>query len=439
ALKVEQAGIQAWFDLDAAELLGADADYVKVSDTLDVWFDSGVTHACVVDARPEFNGESQADMYLEGSDQHRGWFMSSLMTGVAIKHQAPYKQVLTHGFTVDGEGRKMSKSLGNVVAPQDVMNKLGADILRLWVATTDYTSEMTVSDEILNRAADKYRRIRNTARFLLANLKGFNPATDALPLEQLVQLDLWLVQRAAKLQQEIVDAYDNYQFHQVSQKLMNFCTVELGSFYLDVIKDRQYTAKTDSQARRSCQTALYHVIQAMVRWMAPIMSFTAQEIWEAIPGQATEFVFTDVWYQGLNAVPAGQFSDAFWQQLLQVRDEVNKVLEAARRDGKIGASLQAEVILYAQGQLAADLTAIGDELRFALITSTAVVSADAAPAEATATELAGLSVLLNASTAAKCDRCWHHRHDVGMNPAHPLICLRCVDNVEGAGESRKFA
>ncbi|WP_337842957.1 class I tRNA ligase family protein, partial [Rheinheimera sp.] len=300
-------------------------------------------------------------------------------------------------------------------------------------------SEMTVSDEILNRAADKYRRIRNTARFLLANLKGFNPATDALPLEQLVQLDLWLVQRAAKLQQEMVDAYDNYQFHQVSQKLMNFCTVELGSFYLDVIKDRQYTAKTDSQARRSCQTALYHVIQAMVRWMAPIMSFTAQEIWEAIPGQATEFVFTDVWYQGLNAVPAGQFNDAFWQQLLQVRDEVNKVLEAARRDGKIGASLQAEVTLYAQGQLAADLTAIGDELRFALITSTAVVSTEAAPADAAATELAGLSVLIRPSTAAKCDRCWHHRHDVGANPAHPLICLRCVDNVEGAGESRKFA
>lgn len=439
AQKVEQESIQAWFDLEARELIGADADdYVKVTDTLDVWFDSGVTHASVVDVRPEFNGQS-ADMYLEGSDQHRGWFMSSLMTGVAIKNCAPYKQVLTHGFTVDGEGRKMSKSLGNVVSPQDVMNKLGADILRLWVATTDYTSEMTVSDEILNRAADKYRRIRNTARFLLANLKGFTPETDALALNELVQLDLWLVQRAAKLQQEIVDAYDNYQFHQVSQKLMNFCTVELGSFYLDVTKDRQYTAQTDSQARRSCQTALYHVIQAMVRWMAPIMSFTAQEIWEAIPGQTAEFVFTQTWYEGLDALPAGLFDDAFWQQLLEVRGEVNKVLEAARRDGNIGASLQAEVQLFAQGDLAKNLSALGDELRFALITSTAVVVEGGAPSEATVTDVAGLAVLITPSTAPKCERCWHHRHDVGINPAHPTICLRCVDNVEGSGESRKFA
>lgn len=437
---VEQSGIQAWFDLEAETLLGADAaQYVKVTDTLDVWFDSGVTHACVIEPRAEFHGATQADLYLEGSDQHRGWFMSSLMTGVAIKHHAPYKQVLTHGFTVDGEGRKMSKSLGNVVSPQDVMNKLGADILRLWVATTDYTSEMTVSDEILNRAADKYRRIRNTARFLLANLKGFEPETQLVPFEEMVQLDLWLVQRAAKLQQEIVDAYENYQFHQVSQKLMNFCTVELGSFYLDVIKDRQYTAKTDGLARRSCQTALFHVVQAMVRWMAPIMSFTAQEIWEVMPGQHSEFVFTEVWYQGLDTLPAGQFDDAFWQQLLEVRDAVNKVLEVGRRDGKIGASLQAEVTLYAKGQLATDLSSIGDELRFALLTSTAVVSAEAAPADAVATEMDNLFVVLNASTAPKCDRCWHHRHDVGLNPAHPLICIRCVDNVEGAGEVRKFA
>ena len=437
---VEQDGIQAWFDLSAESLLGDDAQqYVKVSDTLDVWFDSGVTHACVVDARPEFGGADQADLYLEGSDQHRGWFMSSLMTGVSIKHKAPYKQVLTHGFTVDADGRKMSKSLGNVVSPQDVMNKLGADILRLWVATTDYTSEMTVSDEILNRAADKYRRIRNTARFLLANLNGFNPATDAVPFEQMVELDLWVVNRAAKLQQEIVDAYDNYQFHQVSQKLMNFCTVELGSFYLDVIKDRQYTAHTDGVARRSCQTALYHIAQAMVRWMAPIMSFTAQEIWQELPGERDEFVFTDVWYTGFSGLTAGKFDDAFWQQLLQVRDEVNKVLEAARREEKIGASLQAEVTLFASAALAADLAKLGDELRFVLITSTAQVSTAAAPADAVQTELAGLSVQVLASTAAKCGRCWHHRHDVGSNAAHAELCLRCVSNVEGAGEQRAFA
>ena len=439
AQKVEQAGIQAWFDLDAAELLGADAaDYVKVTDTLDVWFDSGVTHAAVVDARPEFHG-AEIDLYLEGSDQHRGWFMSSLMTGVSIKGKAPYKQVLTHGFTVDGEGRKMSKSLGNVVSPQDVMNKLGADILRLWVATTDYTSEMTVSDEILNRAADKYRRIRNTARFLLANLNGFNPQTDALPFNELVELDLWVVNRAAKLQQEIIDAYDNYQFHQVSQKLMNFCTVELGSFYLDVIKDRQYTAHTESKARRSCQTALYHIAQAMVRWMAPVMSFTAQEIWEALPGQSTPYVFTDVWYPGFANLPAGKFSDAFWQQLLEVRDEVNKVLEAARREEKLGASLQAEVTLFANAELAQALSQLGDELRFVLITSTAKVSAEQPVAAAVATAIKGLIVLVEASTAAKCERCWHHRHDVGADAAHPGICLRCVSNVEGSGEQREFA
>ena len=437
---VEKEGIQAWFDLAAETLLGADAEqYVKVSDTLDVWFDSGVTHACVVGARAEFGGAEQADLYLEGSDQHRGWFMSSLMTGVSINHKAPYKQVLTHGFTVDGDGRKMSKSLGNVVSPQDVMNKLGADILRLWVATTDYTSEMTVSDEILNRAADKYRRIRNTARFLLANLNGFNPATDAVPFDQMVELDLWVVSRAAKLQQEIVDAYDNYQFHQVSSKLMNFCTVELGSFYLDVIKDRQYTAHTDGLARRSCQTALYHIAQAMVRWMAPIMSFTAQEIWQALPGERDEFVFTDVWYSGFAGIPAGKFDDAFWQQLLQVRDEVNKVLEAARREEKIGASLQAEVTLYASSQLAADLAKLGDELRFVLITSTANVSTDNAPTDAVKTEMTGLSVQVVASAGAKCERCWHHRQDVGVNTAHPGLCLRCIDNVEGDGELRAFA
>lgn len=437
---VEEKGIQAWFDLEPAMLLGADASqYVKVTDTLDVWFDSGVTHACVIDPRPEFGGATQADLYLEGSDQHRGWFMSSLMTGVSIKNHAPYRQVLTHGFTVDGEGRKMSKSLGNVVSPQDVMNKLGADILRLWVATTDYTSEMTVSDEILNRAADKYRRIRNTARFILANLNGFNPTTDLVPMNELVELDLWMVQRAAALQQEIVADYDDYQFHQVSQKLMNFCTVELGSFYLDVIKDRQYTAKTDGHARRSCQTALYHIIEAMVRWMAPVMSFTAQEIWESLPARNEQFVFTGVWYEAFNNVPAGQVDDAFWQQLLLVRDEVNRVIESVRKEGKIGASLQAEVTLFAQGELADTLKRLADELRFVLITSTAKVETTAAPADAIATAIAGLAVQVHTSTAAKCDRCWHHRHDVGANPAHPLICLRCVSNVEGEGEPRIFA
>ncbi|KAH8299198.1 hypothetical protein KR044_012891, partial [Drosophila immigrans] len=279
AKRVEQDGIQAWWDLDAADILGAEAaDYVKVPDTLDVWFDSGSTHASVVDVRPEFQGHS-ADMYLEGSDQHRGWFMSSLMISTAMKGKAPYKEVLTHGFTVDGQGRKMSKSIGNTVSPQDVMNKLGGDILRLWVASTDYTGEIAVSDEILKRSADSYRRIRNTARFLLANLNGFEPSTDCVAPEDMVVLDRWAVGRALAAQQDIEQAYANYDFHEVVQRLMQFCSVEMGSFYLDIIKDRQYTAKSDSVARRSCQTALYHIVEALVRWMAPIMSFTADEIW----------------------------------------------------------------------------------------------------------------------------------------------------------------
>ncbi|SUG68047.1 isoleucyl-tRNA synthetase [Salmonella enterica subsp. enterica] len=286
AKRVEVDGIQAWWDLDPKEILGEDADqYEKVPDTLDVWFDSGSTSYSVVDARPEFAGHA-ADMYLEGSDQHRGWFMSSLMISVAMKGKAPYRQVLTHGFTVDGQGRKMSKSIGNTVSPQDVMNKLGADILRLWVASTDYTGEMAVSDEILKRAADSYRRIRNTARFLLANLNGFNPATDMVKPEEMVVLDRWAVGCAKTAQQEILKAYEAYDFHEVVQRLMRFCSVEMGSFYLDIIKDRQYTAKADSVARRSCQTALYHIAEALVRWMAPIMSFTADEIWGYLPGEA---------------------------------------------------------------------------------------------------------------------------------------------------------
>ncbi|MCD8548895.1 MAG: isoleucine--tRNA ligase [Aeromonadaceae bacterium] len=440
AQRVEAKGIQAWWDLDPAELLGEDAaQYDKVPDTLDVWFDSGSTHAAVVDVRPEFNGQP-ADMYLEGSDQHRGWFMSSLMIGVAMKDHAPYRQVLTHGFTVDGQGRKMSKSIGNVVSPQEVMNKLGADILRLWVASTDYSGEMTVSDEILKRAADAYRRIRNTARFLLANLNGFNPATDMVQPEQMVVLDRWAVGRAKAVQDEIAQAYDEYNFHQVTQKLMQFCSVEMGSFYLDIIKDRQYTAKADSLARRSCQTALFHIVEAMVRWMAPIMSFTADEIWALLPGERDPFVFTQEWYDGLFGLQAGEsMDDAFWAQLLAVRSEVNKALEAARNDKRIGGSLQAEVTLFAADELADKLAALGEELRFVLLTSQAQVSREPAPAEAIATELAGLAVLVQASPAAKCERCWQHVADVGSHAGHEGICGRCVSNVAGEGEVRKYA
>ncbi len=441
AKRVEQKGIQAWWDLDPAELLGAEAaDYDKVPDTLDVWFDSGSTHASVVDVRPEFNGHS-ADMYLEGSDQHRGWFMSSLMIGVAMKHQAPYRQVLTHGFTVDGSGRKMSKSLGNVVSPQDVMNKLGADILRLWVASTDYTGEMTVSDEILKRSADAYRRIRNTARFFLANLNGFNPAVDMVQPEEMVVLDRWAVGRAKAVQEEIIAAYENYDFHIVTQKLMQFCSVEMGSFYLDIIKDRQYTAKADSIARRSCQTALFHIVEAMVRWMAPIMSFTAEEIWQLLPGQRDQFVMTGEWYTGLFGLQQGEaLDDAYWAQLLAVRAEVNKALEVARNDKLIGSSLQAEVTLFANAELADKLNLLADELRFVLLTSKAVVLvADSQPEGALVTDVAGLWLQVAASGATKCERCWHHVEDVGSHEGHGDICGRCVTNVAGAGEVRRFA
>lgn len=441
AHRIEQQGIQAWWDLDAAELLGDEADqYRKVTDTLDVWYDSGSTFETVVAARPEFQGHG-VDLYLEGSDQHRGWFMSSLMLSSAMHAKAPYKQVLTHGFTVDGKGRKMSKSIGNVIAPQEVTNKLGADILRLWVAATDYSGEMSVSDEILNRAADSYRRIRNTGRFLLANLNGFEPETDMVAVEDMVALDRWMVRRAAKVQSEIIAAYEQYNFHMVTHKLMQFCSVELGSFYLDIIKDRQYTAKRESHARRSCQSALFHIAEAMVRWIAPVLSFTADEIWQLLPGKREAYVFTQEWYEGLKPVTLeSDLADSHWELLLSVRNEVNKELEQARRDKVLGGSLEATVTLYADAELAAKVAVLGDELRFVLLTSDAkVLPIDAAPESAVATELAGLKVLVAKTDAAKCERCWHHREDVGSVEAHPSLCGRCVTNIEGDGEARAFA
>ncbi len=441
AKRVEVDGIQAWWDLDPAELLGADAEtYRKVPDTLDVWFDSGSTHFAVVDARPEFHGNS-ADMYLEGSDQHRGWFMSSLMLSTAMKGKAPYRQVLTHGFTVDGQGRKMSKSLGNTVSPQDVMNKLGADILRLWVASTDYTGEIAVSDEILKRAADSYRRIRNTARFLLANLNGFNPETDMVKPEDMVVLDRWAVGRALEAQKEIAKAYDEYDFLGVIQRLMHFCSIEMGSFYLDIIKDRQYTAKSDSVARRSCQTALFHIVEALVRWIAPVLSFTSDEIWNELPGKRAQFVLTEEWYNGLFGLDESEaMNDSFWAELLAVRGEVNKVLEQARTDKHIGGSLEASVTLYADSTLAAKLNSLGDELRFALLTSQANVADIAtAPTDAQDSELKGLKIAFSKAAGEKCPRCWHYASDIGAAAEQPEICGRCVTNVAGNGELRKFA
>ncbi|HCZ9272029.1 TPA: isoleucine--tRNA ligase [Vibrio alginolyticus] len=441
ALLVEEKGIQAWWDVDSAELLGDEADqYEKVLDTLDVWFDSGVTHFSVVDAREEYNGNS-ADLYLEGSDQHRGWFQSSLISSIAMKDEAPYKQVLTHGFVVDGHGRKMSKSIGNVVAPKDVTNKLGADILRLWVASTDYTGEVAVSDEILKRSADAYRRIRNTARFFLANLSGFNPETDIVPVEEMVALDRWAVGRALAAQEEIVKAYEEYNTHGVTQRLMQFCSIEMGSFYLDVIKDRQYTAKRGGNAQRSCQTALYYIVEALVRWMAPIMSFTADEIWNEMPGQRDKFVFTGEWFDGLFGLAEGEeLNNEFWTEIQAVRGAVNKLLEDARKEKTIGGALQAEVTLFADDALAAKINKLEDELRFVLLTSAAKVKPLGEKTDAAqATDIEGLFVEVAAAEGEKCDRCWHHTPDVGTIEGHEKICGRCVSNVDGEGEVRKFA
>jgi len=440
AQRVEKEGIQAWFELEAQELIGDDAkEYIKVPDTLDVWFDSGTTHYSVVDAREEF--DQIADLYLEGSDQHRGWFMSSMMSSVAMNGKAPYKQVLTHGFTVDVKGHKMSKSLGNVITPSQITNKLGADILRLWVASVNYTQEITVSDEIFNRQADAYRRIRNTSRFLLANINGFEPEQHSVAIEDMVALDRWVVDKAAQLQDEIVAAYEEYEFHQVVHKIMNFCTTELGGFYLDIIKDRQYTAKADSNARRSCQTAMYLIAEAMTRWMAPILSFTAQEIWQVLPGERDEFVFTDVWYDGLVKLPADvALNNDYWNDILLVRTEVNKALEAARKEKTVGKALEAKVTLFATESLAAKLLTLQDELRFVLITSQASVElVTSAPENALSTEIDGLWLTVAAASGTKCERCWHYTDDVGQNADYDDLCGRCVTNVEGDGEQRQYA
>ena len=443
AQRIEQEGIEAWFSADAADFIGDEAkNYDKVTDTLDVWFDSGVTHACVLGRRDKL--PFPADLYLEGSDQHRGWFQSSLLTSTAMNGRAPYESVLTHGFTVDAQGRKMSKSLGNVIAPQKIVGTLGADILRLWVAGSDYSAEMTVSDEILKRSADAYRRIRNTARFLLANLNGFDPARDMIDSDALLALDRWALARAHALQAEIIDAYRDYNFHLITQRLLHFCSVDMGGFYLDIIKDRQYTCQRDSLARRSAQTALYHIAEALCRWIAPILSFTAEEIWPLIPGQRGDSPLLETWYDSLAplAENAGM-NMAFWQTVLEVRGAVSKELEALRNAKTIGSSLDAEVTLYCDAPLGEQLGRLGDELRFVLITSEArVLPASEAPAdsiEAATGDGQAFRLVAGASPHPKCVRCWHHRADVGASAEHPELCGRCVDNVAGEGERRRFA
>jgi isoleucyl-tRNA synthetase len=450
--RVQQHGIDVWDDLDPADLLGADAaNYEKVKDIMDVWVDSGVSHHCVSKTRPEVR--IPADLYLEGSDQHRGWFHSSLLTSVAQKDRAPYRGVLTHGFTVDEKGRKMSKSLGNVILPQKVVSTLGADVLRLWVAATDYANEIAVSDEILKRMADSYRRIRNTARFLIGNLHGFDPARHAVPFEKLVSLDAWAIERARALQDEIVAAYRDFAFHLIYQKIHNFCVVDLGGFYLDVIKDRLYTTRREGDARRSAQTALYWLAEALVRWLAPVLSFTAEEIWRHLPGERAESVFFATWAElptgrtpAADRSPTGTTID--WSQVLEVRGALLRELERLRVAERIGAPLDANVDLYCADDVLRALQPLADELRFALIVSSARVhpaaerSAEAVAAEGFAPDGAGqprLWIDARPATAVKCVRCWHKRDDVGSDARHPELCGRCATNVEGPGETRLYA
>ena len=440
AKRIEQKGIDAWFELEPSELLDAEADrYQKMTDTLDVWFDSGVTHACVLDKHDELR--FPADLYLEGSDQHRGWFQSSLLASVAKNGVAPYKAVLTHGFTVDAEGKKMSKSKGNVVAPQSVMKDLGADVLRLWVASTDYRGEMSVSNEILTRTSDGYRRLRNTARFLLANLNDFDPSQHLVSTQDLLALDRWVMDRAYQVQEEVITHYEAYQFQQIYQKVHNFCAIDLSSFYLDITKDRQYTAKTGGLARRSTQTALYHVLEALVRWLAPIISYTADEIWSYMPGKRSASVFLETWYKGLVELdPDSTMNREFWQQVMTVRSAVSKELEKSRAKGDIGSSLNAEVELYCNKEYFDVLNRLDNELRFIFITSNASVIAEKfSLADAIQTEIEGVKLKVIVSGHPKCVRCWHHRHDVGEHGKHPDLCGRCIENVDGAGEHRRYA
>ncbi len=437
AKRVEQDGIDAWFALAPEALLGAEAEqYHKLEDLLDVWFDSGVTHASVLDADPRL--DFPADLYLEGSDQHRGWFQSSLLTSVGMNGKAPYKGVLTHGFFVDEHGMKMSKSRGNAVSPQRLMKTLGADILRLWVAATDYRGEMSISEEILKRNADAYRRIRNTARYLLANLNGFDPDRDIVKEAQLLELDRWLLWQTIDLQQAIIAAYEKYQFHLIYQRLHHFCGVTLGSFYLDIIKDRIYTMQAESIGRRSAQSAMFHVAEALVRWLAPILSFTADEIWGHLPGARSASVFLASWYAGFPKLSDARNQD--WERTIAVKDEVSKVLERLRATGDIGSSLNAEVAIYCNGAVQDSLQRYGEELRFVLLTSDAKIHGNAEQAgAATAGDSAGLEIRARASSHKKCVRCWQQRADVGADAAHPEICARCVSNVSGGGEVRRYA
>jgi isoleucyl-tRNA synthetase len=431
---VEHDGIEAWFSMNSVDLLGSEAEhYRKLSDTLDVWFDSGVTHATVLQHREELR--EPADLYLEGSDQHRGWFQSSLLTGCAINGRAPYNALLTHGFVVDGGGHKMSKSRGNVIAPQKILDTLGADILRLWTAATDYSGELTISDEILKRVVESYRRIRNTLRFLLANTSDYDHGKHALPVEQWLEIDRYALAMTQKLQDEIIADYSRYEFHLIAQRLQTFCSEDLGGFYLDILKDRLYTAGADSAARRSAQNALYHITHSLARLIAPVLSFTAEEVWEVLSGKDDGSVFASEWYK-LPELENRVKIFTRWQKLREIRTTAQKFLETLRMEGKIGSSLQAEVEVTVDGSTYDALNDIGNELRFILVTSQANIFADATFDSSTS------DVLAVVSQNRKCERCWHYRADVGRNAAYPILCGRCISCLTGndaENEARRYA
>ena len=427
AKEVEKSGIEAWFNLDVKTLLGEDANhYKKLSDTLDVWFDSGTTHASVLKKREDLS--YPADLYLEGSDQHRGWFQSSLLTGCAIDGRAPYESLLTHGFVVDGSGHKMSKSKGNVVAPQKVMDQYGADILRLWVASTDYSGELTISDEILKRVAEGYRRIRNTLRFLLANLGDFDAKKDLLPVKEWLSIDRYALFLTHQLQDHIKQDYSSYEFHLGMQKFVSFCSEDLGGFYLDILKDRLYTSNENSKARRAAQSAIFHITHTLMRLMAPVLSFTADEIWQILMPQSDELVFMDTWYD----IPAHELNARellAWEHIIHVRAIANKKIEELREKGLVGSSLQAQIEIYASGEIYQSLSSLHEDLKFVMITS-----------EAKLHERQGdLHIDVSASEYKKCDRCWHYREEVGSHDEHPSICNRCISNLFEKGEVRLHA
>jgi isoleucyl-tRNA synthetase len=422
AQRVAQGGIEAWQGITAEDLLGAESkDYEKARETLDVWFDSGTTHFTVLRGSHRAEAAYPADMYLEGSDQHRGWFHSSLLTGCMMDGQPPYRSLLTHGFVIDMEGRKMSKSKGTGMAPQQVSGTLGAEILRLWVASSDYSGELTISNEILKRVVESYRRIRNTLRFLLANTADFDVAKHAVPVPGMLEIDRYALAMTAEMQRAVAADYERYQFHLVAQRLQGFCSEDLGAFYLDVLKDRLYTARADARMRRSAQSALYHITHSLVRLMAPILSFTAEELWQVFTGRKDDSVFFHTWHE-LPAVDDAAALLAKWQRLRELRAPVRKEIEALRAEGKLGSSLQAEVDF---GAAAADYEALASlqgELKFLFITSAARVHAGEAAVKVTPSE------------NAKCDRCWHYTADVDAEG----LCGRCRSNVSGPGEERRF-